>query len=722
MKHFFLLIAAMVCFIIETNAQIINVPADQPTIQAGINAASEGDTVLVAEGTYFENINFIGKAFTLASLFILDRDTAHISRTVIDGSQPSNPDTASVVIMWSGEDTTSVLMGFTITGGKGTMVNIPVNDNSKLLSAGGILIKGSGGKIIDNVIEENHTVTPLNTWGNFGCGMLVDVFNDHTAIIRNNLIRGNTGTNGAGWAGGILLIGGDMIVENNIVTKNHLDLQGLSGGGGMAGYFGAERSFNKVIIRNNTITGNKANSISNNGFGGGVCLMWAPGQEKVQFYNNVITENESEGYGGGIYLWANEDLLLVNNTIINNKASLAGHSAFSDGTNRVVFFNNIIWQGSEFGSDFSYSDPKSDLFYANSNLLKKPFGKNDPVVEAGNTYMDPLLDPVTYQPTENSPVVGRGVDSLEIDGNWYYAPPMDLAGNSRPDAVDGHLDIGAFESEFSRSLLPEASLVTIRVPDQILVPGFQPDLLDYEVEVLDLYDAFDEVVYIPADPFSVIHYNPATDILSEDVEDNTSTISVTSTDGTVENIYRILYNALSTNGKLSALSVESYTLEPEFDPGTLEYTVLLPFGTTEAPEVTAVPSDEIATVTVYDATFADASHMITTIKIVPEAGRNYSKTYSILFNVEENTGIMDGREAGALKVYPNPFSTTATIEWQSNGIIRRIDLVNMLGQTVRTIEQPQGNSVTLTRKNLPSGIYFLKVTAEETFILKVMIE
>ena len=63
----------------------IRVPSEHATIQAAINACTNGDLILIAQGVYNENLNANGKEFAIASEYILSCDTTDIYETVIQG-------------------------------------------------------------------------------------------------------------------------------------------------------------------------------------------------------------------------------------------------------------------------------------------------------------------------------------------------------------------------------------------------------------------------------------------------------------------------------------------------------------------------------------------------------------------------------------------------------------------------------------------------------------
>ncbi len=165
------------------------VPQDYPTIQAAIDASITGDTVLVSEGTYHENIRYKGKSIVVGSLFVIDGDTAHVNRTIIDGSTTLIPDSGSVVYMIDGEDTTSVLAGFTITGGTGTKT---FWFNAWYRFGGGILCHNSGARIVNNDITRNR-VRADGVYGG-GIGTYTELISLPFLILERNTISSNYAT------------------------------------------------------------------------------------------------------------------------------------------------------------------------------------------------------------------------------------------------------------------------------------------------------------------------------------------------------------------------------------------------------------------------------------------------------------------------------------------------------------------------------------------------
>ncbi len=207
-------------------------------IQQGIEKASHGDVITVAQGIYVENIHFVGKNIIVRSTN--PNDPAVVAATIIDGNKAD-----SVVTFNGTENASCILSGFTIRNGKGG-------------AGGGVRGNDALATIQFNLIGLNEAATVGG--GLYGC---------------NGLITGNVITQNAAAGSGGGLSDCDGKVVNNVITQNAAE-----DGGGLANCL--------EEIRNNTIRHNSAVYV-----GGGLFSCYGLIQ------NNVISGNSAR-YGGGM--------------------------------------------------------------------------------------------------------------------------------------------------------------------------------------------------------------------------------------------------------------------------------------------------------------------------------------------------------------------------------------------------------------------------------------
>ncbi|MFQ5700788.1 MAG: hypothetical protein ACE5HU_02975, partial [Acidobacteriota bacterium] len=309
-------------------------------IQDAICTATSGDTVSVAPGLYAEAVRMRPGVSLIsqggASVTTIDAFGQPCTSSDFCSKRTGNQ--CSVVTFASGHTPSTVLDGFTITGGEGLI------QTSKV--AGGGIFVFSSPTITNNIITNNVLAGPLPQAEDLrGAGVYVAV---GQAIISNNTITGNraipvlSGATATSAYGGGMWVGFnsapaviDNIIQNNTAGDPNVN-PSISAGGGLVIFPGPGPA--APVIDRNVIADNVSDTS-----GGGISLLTFSntGAEAV-VTNNVIAGNIAT-LGGGIYSYYNR-ARINNNTITGNEAFLGGglYLAPGDNTLPVTLTNNVI--------------------------------------------------------------------------------------------------------------------------------------------------------------------------------------------------------------------------------------------------------------------------------------------------------------------------------------------------------------------------------------------
>lgn len=292
---------------------IRDVPGSYATIQAAIEASVAGDRVVVAPGTYFENIDFLGKAITVAS-------TDGPGLTAIDGGG-----SGAVVTFDSGEGLQSVLEGFVLThgdagagegGGVRCILSGPTIRDCWLRfnfanDGAGVYLRDAPLTVIEDCEFENNAAT------RFGGGL--DSVRS-VVTLTGCTVRDNTA---AFDGGGLGALGGTVTLDRCAFIQN------------VAGGQGGAVSFNGTdgVVRSCSVVMNRAQ------FGGGLSF---DGSAAAAVVGCMVGANAATVSGGGIDV-LNCSPTISSTTLAENTAAsgagIGGSNAGSPITNCIVWGN-----------------------------------------------------------------------------------------------------------------------------------------------------------------------------------------------------------------------------------------------------------------------------------------------------------------------------------------------------------------------------------------------
>jgi hypothetical protein len=367
------------------------------SIQLAIDDAIGGDTIIVRDGTYTgpgnRDIDFGGRAITLRS----ENGPAHC---VIDCQGNGRG-----LYFHSGEDSNSLVDGFTITNGS---------------------VSGYGGAIF--CVAASPTITNCiisNNLAEAGGGILTE---GGAPSITNCVVTGNSATYG----GGIY----SSVTPAPSISKCTISENSAYAGGGIMVYSGSPDVANCAII------GNSAT------YGAGLYYSFAPSSTTLT--SCTITENTASG-GGGISCFAST--LNIENCILWGNTAGWGSSYGPEMTVGATGYDSsvsISYSDVKGGTSYIYVDPGCTLDWDDASnvnvdpLFVQPGYWNGPTWTEGDYHLNPA-----------SPCVDAG----SISG----APADDIDGDLRP--VGALPDIGSDEymddyQDVPLLLVPDAISIT----------------------------------------------------------------------------------------------------------------------------------------------------------------------------------------------------------------------------------------------------------------------
>ncbi len=319
----------------------LRVPTDFATIQEALDAAVDGDEVVVEPGTYFESSVIPARAITLRS------QSGNPGNTILDGSL--NGDSVAMVFFDGDPPGTRAIRGFTLTNSDYHAVEIDdlaqaghnIVENCRFKANGPYTALRAGGASVD-ILNNEFTDNDGNVLGG---AVLVR----GAASIRDNLFRNNEAIPFMGTQftqGGAIYLhearpeGSFVEILNNAFEDNYCNDYG--------GAVYVSEMFD-VVIANNTFFRNVADICA-----GGVYVDF--NERSVRILNNLFVENTSV-YGSTLGIAICVGTVIQGNTIVGSKGGAAIRLFAS---HEFLVTGNIVAFGASSGIEWAVNEHPSD--------------------------------------------------------------------------------------------------------------------------------------------------------------------------------------------------------------------------------------------------------------------------------------------------------------------------------------------------------------------------